>query len=66
MKLYVVKISSWGTSINVVRAASRELAIEAVVGYDYKRNVRTDIIEVTELEPDKEGILWCWDYSPDS
>lgn len=63
MKLWLVlDYARWGFSHNVVRAETREAAIQLAGAHP-----TSDKVEVTELSIDGEpSVLWCHDESPDT
>ena len=61
LKLWVVRdYDRWGYSLNVVRALTKNDAINFVCPKS-----RPNRVEVEELR-EGEGILWCHDESPDT
>ncbi len=64
MKLFmVIDRDRWGHSTNLVRAESAEAAAEMVC--PVRQRPRRPP-EVEEIDPEKVGILWCEDISPDT
>jgi len=63
MNLWLVHdFGRWGFSINVVRAETKEMAIQLV-----RPNADTKCIEVMPLPPEGEpAVIWCHDECPDS
>jgi hypothetical protein len=59
----VVDRDRWGHSTNLVRAESKEAAAEFVCPARLKGKRAPD---VEEIDPEKLGILWCEDESPDT